>query len=399
MEYIARQPIFDVHRHVSAYELLFRDSEENRYTAQNQDLASKMTMATAMLVGIDQLSSGRQIYLNSTRELILGGYPTLFPPASTVVEILENVEPDDDLVLACRHLKDAGYRIALDDFEDRPNYAPLIELADIIKVDFRLTPPAGRIALVKRYSKNGRQMLAEKVETDEEFTSGTQMGYVLFQGYFFCRPKILSTHKPQGLNPQHVRLLRILGSPELDFKAIEELIKSDPALCYRLLRYLNSAAFGFRGTIRSILQSVTLLGEVELRKWLLLVFTVMAGDSSKRELVSAALIRARFAELINTRGRNAGSMSFILGLLSLMDGILDLPLSAIAEQLALPEEVRSALLGQPGELRNCLDMILAYEAADWGTCDALSCQCGVHVASLAEKYLAAVKWTQALASE
>jgi c-di-GMP-related signal transduction protein len=185
MEFIARQPMFDVNRRLVAYELLFRNSEENRCAEADLDIASREMMATAMLVGFDVLSDGHTIYLNCTEDLLCGGYPTLFPSKQTVVEVLETVEVNAAVVSACKGLKEAGYGIALDDFEDHPDQKPLIELADVIKVDLRLTSSEERARFMQKYGGNGRRLLAEKVESDEEFASAAEQGYSLFQGYFY----------------------------------------------------------------------------------------------------------------------------------------------------------------------------------------------------------------------
>jgi c-di-GMP-related signal transduction protein len=395
MEFIARQPIFDVHRNVVAYELLSRSSEENHCMETDLDLASRKTMATAMLMGLDSLAGGNTIYLNCTEDLLLGEYPTLFPAQQTVVEVLETVQPSDDVVSACKDLKSAGYGIALDDFEGGAGQEPLIGLADIIKVDFRLTSSVEQAAIVRRYGGNGRVLLAEKVESDEEFNRAREQGYELFQGYFFCKPNILATRSVKSLNPQHARILGMLGQSTLDFHEVEELIKSDPALCFRLLRYLNSASFCFQREIRSILQATMLLGENELRKWLFLVSAIVAGRGHS-ELVNLALIRARFAELLGAQVGIAGSELFFLGLLSLMDAILDLPLSSIMNDLAISPEVRETLLGKPGRLRDCLELVVAYERGEWEICDRIGAACHIPKPHLAEHYLCAVQWSNAL---
>ena len=395
MEFIARQPIFDLDHKVVAYELLHRSSEENRCAETNLEIASRQMMGTAMLVGFDALSSGHTVFINCTEEMLRGGYPTLFPAEQTVVEVLETVEATPAVVRACRELKKAGYTIALDDFEDRPGLADLIALADIIKVDFRLTSAEERAQLVRRYGKNGRMLLAEKVESNEEFASAVGQGYKLFQGYFFCKPRMLATRSVRSLNPLHVRVMRLLSRETLDFREVEMFIKSDPALCFRLLRYLNSAAFSFQRELRSILEAVSMLGEKELRKWLLLVSAIMAGNRNP-ELVKTALVRARFAELLGPRMHEAGSMAFLLGLLSLMPAILDLPLAQVAEQLAIPTDVRNALLGHPGPSRTCLDLVVAYESGQWDVCETLMNSCQIPVDLLVKNYCESVKWAEGL---
>lgn len=395
MEFIARQPIFDVRREVVAYELLFRNSQENSCSETDLDLASRKMMATALLMGLDVLSGGRTVYINCTEVLLLGGYPALFPAQQTVVEVLETVKPTMEVVSACKELKSAGYKIALDDFEDRPDQAPLVEVADIIKVDFRLTPAGGRSSLMQRYGKKERVMLAEKVESHEEFSTARDQGYKLFQGYFFCKPNILSTRAVSSLKPQHARILRMLSREVINFLEMEELIKADPALCFRLLRYLNSPTFHLEGRVRSILEALTLLGEGELRKWLFLVSAIVAGRQNP-ELVRLALVRARFAELLGPQIGISSSVLFFLGLLSLMDAILEVPLSSVTEELAIPAEARSALLGKPGRLRDCLDLVLAYERGEWESCKDLASTWGLPLPTVSENYFAAVKWADSL---
>jgi EAL and modified HD-GYP domain-containing signal transduction protein len=398
MEFIARQPIFDLQHNLVAYELLHRSSEENRCAQPNLEIASRQMMGTAMLLGFDTLSSGHTVFINCTEEMLRGGYVTLFPAEQTVVEVLETVEPSPHVVRACRDLKKAGYTIALDDFDDRHGQAQLIDVADIVKVDFRLTSAEERGQMVRRYATNGRIMLAEKVESNEEFSSAAEQGYQLFQGYFFCKPKMLSTKSVRSVNPLQLRVMRLLSRDTLDFQEVEMLIKSDPALCFRLLRYLNSAAYCFRREVRSVLEAVTMLGEKELRKWLLLVSAIMAGNRNP-ELVKTAVMRARFAETLGPKLGVSGPVAFLLGLLSLMHVILDLLPSEVAEQLAIPEEIRDALLGNPGPLQTCLEVVLDYETGNWDKCDTLLRECNVQMDALVTSYRDAVKWAELLMSK
>jgi EAL and modified HD-GYP domain-containing signal transduction protein len=398
MLYIARQPIFDRNRKTQAYELLFRATEENRYTATDAELASKATMDTAVLVGLDVLSDGHDVFLNCTHDLIVDGYPSLFPPNMSVIEVLETAEPTPQLIAACEHLKSAGYRVALDDFVDHPRFAPLVELADIIKVDFRQSRPEDRKRLVRRYGK-GRKMLAEKVETDAEFAEAAKSGFELFQGYFFCKPIMLATKGLPVLSDKCVRIFGILAKQELDLVEIEQIIKSEPALCYRLLRYLNSPAFYLQTEVHSILYALRLLGEQELRKWLLLVCTVSAGGARKEELVNSALIRARFAELIAPYASLPGPSLFIVSLLSLMDAILDIPLDKVLSQIAIPDEIRAAVTGEPNDLHRCHALVVAYESGDWTTCESLRRELRIHEANLRRAYLEAVQWARRLSAD
>lgn len=393
MLYIARQPILNLDQSIEAYELLFRPSAENCFGRSDPDKASKQTMDTALLVGLDTLSDGKEIYLNCTSELILGGYASLIPPGVAVIEVLETVEPTPQLVEACRELKHKGYRIALDDFVDSPRFSQLAELADVIKVDFRVTPAKERDALVHKYA-DARVMLAEKVETQEEFESGRQSGFKLFQGYFFCKPKMISTRNLPWSGESGLGVLRALSKPELDFVELEQIVKAEPGLCYRLLRYLNSPAFYLPSEVRSILHALTLLGNDKTRRWLLLVVAVMNAGKRNPALTHAALVRAHFAELIAPHVRTDDCEMFMLSLFSLLDAMLEIPLDELLRQLPVPRSVAKALQGEPSRLRKCFEMVLAYEAGNWELCEGLRLQLGASDADLRQCYVEAVRWAR-----
>jgi EAL and modified HD-GYP domain-containing signal transduction protein len=396
MQYVARQAILDADRSLIAYELLFRDSTENRCPPGDPDIASRKTIDTAVLMGLETLSDGHRIFLNCTENLLLDGLPTLFPPEVTVVEVLESVRPTRQLVDACHKLKEGGYRIALDDFIEQPGYEPLIELADVIKIDVRLTPVEHWPALAAKYLR-GRQLLAEKVEREEEFACAKAIGFSLFQGYLFSRPSILSTSSIDGLDANHVRILRTLASPQLNLLEVESIIKSDPALCYRLLRFLNSPAFYLQDEIRSVLHALELLGEVEIRKWMLLVCALGAGAAaSKKPLLEMALIRARFAESLAPKMGLSSSELFLLGILSLMHAILDLSVESLVELVAVSRDIRAALLGTSNTLRNGFDLVLAYEAADWNSCEEIRNKWQIPARFISDSYLEAIHWARQL---
>ncbi len=189
MKYLARQPILNRARELFAYELLFRNGLQNSCDGVDFEVASTSVLDTSFLIGFEKITAGHRMFINCPRDFLLRDYVSLFPPASVVVEILETIKPDKEVIEACKRLKQAGYTIALDDFVDSPDWAPLVALADILKVDFRLTDRKEQSAIVSRYAGRKIRMLAEKVETQEEFAAAMQMGYSLFQGYFSAAPK------------------------------------------------------------------------------------------------------------------------------------------------------------------------------------------------------------------
>ena len=258
-QFVARQPILTADEKVFGYELLFRDGVEDFFRHTDADVASRSTLNTAMLLGLDVLCDGRRAFVNCTRDILLKDYITLLPSEKAVVEILETVPADDLVVAACHRLKEAGYTLALDDFGVNDPRESLTDFADIIKVDIRDTSPADAAAMVKRYGPWRCRMLAEKVETREEFIAAKKAGFLYFQGYFFRRPETLTAHEIPANRINYLRMLTEVSKPELNVREIENVVKSEASLCYRLLRYLNSAAFGFATEIHSVRHALSIL--------------------------------------------------------------------------------------------------------------------------------------------
>ena len=365
LRFVARQPIIDRKEIVFGYELLFRNGLENAFNASDPDAASRATVDSSLLMGLDVLCDGKRAFVNCTKDTLIKGLITLLPSHSTVVEILESVPPDRDVIAACQRLKEAGYLIALDDYVAGDPREPLAEMADIIKVDLKLTTSEQRAALIKRYGPWRCRMLAEKVETQEEFVIARDQGFVYFQGYFFRRPEMLATHDIPSNRLNYLRMLQEVSRPDLDVAAIEKMIKSEASICYRLLRYLNSAVFGFKSEIHSVRHALSILGEREVRRWVRLVAAVGAGQDKSSDLLLSALVRARFGELLAPKIPHGQSDLFLLGLLSLIDAMLEVPIEEVLERLPLDHETKAVLQGQPSLLRPIYQLILAHESGEW----------------------------------
>lgn len=393
--FVARQAILTKDEQVFGYELLFRDGVENYFNPEtNQDAASRSTLDSSMLMGLDSLCGGRRAFVNCTREVLLKDYVTLLPPPQTVVEILEVVEPDALVIAACERLKEAGYTIALDDFAVNDPREPLTELADIIKVDLRRTNPQECAAMIKRYGPWRRRMLAEKVETREEFVAARNAGFVYFQGYFFRKPEILTAHEIPANRLNYVRMLQAVSKDELDSREIENVIKTEASLCYRLLRYLNSSVFSFAAEIHSIRHGLSLLGEREIRRWVRLVATLGAAQGKSSELILLALSRARFCEMLAERVPHGDSDLFLMGLLSLIDVMLEAPMASILDKIAIEQETKSVLLGKPSRLRPIYQLMLAQESGEWEMTSELSRQLSLSDGEVSELYWQAMQWAR-----
>jgi EAL and modified HD-GYP domain-containing signal transduction protein len=398
MKYLARQPILNRARELFAYELLFRNGIQNSCDGLDLELASTSVMDTSFLIGFEKITAGHSMFINCPRDFLLRDYVSLFPPKLVVVEILETVKPDQEVIDACLRLKRAGYSIALDDFVDSPAWAPLVALADIIKVDFRLTDRLEQRALVSRFASKKIRMLAEKVETQEEYAAGMQMGYSLFQGYFFCRPEMMQHRDLPSSKLAYLELLRAATAPEFDVQELALKIKHEASLTFRLLRYLNSAAFGLRSEIRSVAHALSLLGERELRKWIAVVSVGVLADGKPDELMTVPLVRGRFCELLAPLAGMPGHANdlFLMGLLSVMDAILDQPLDTVLADLPVRREIKDALQAQKGLYWQLLEIATAHERADWGKVSVLVSETGMKEDQVSALYISAVDWSTAL---
>lgn len=393
--YLARQPIFDRQGSVLGYELLFRSGLDNFFKPQDASIPSEILIDRFLLFGLETLTGARRAFINFTRDDLVRGYPSLFPSDRIVVEILEGTSPDAEVVSACRTLKQNGYLIALDDYSLAKQGESLLPFADIVKVDFLATPQSEKETLVRRLALNGIKLLAEKVETHESVATARDLGFNLFQGYFYCRPQILSALELRGFKPHYLRMLQAVNRPEMNLRDIEEILKREPSLLYKLLRYLNSAYFGLRSEITSIRHALALLGEDKLRKWASVAALVQLAQDKPAELIVTSLVRARFCESLADplclKPRETDL--FLLGLLSVMDAVLGREMSDVIREVSLAEEVKMALLNQECRFRHILDLVLAFEMGAWRDVEAGACRLRLDESVISSAYLQSVEWT------
>ena len=390
--FVARQPILDRSQNVFGYELLFRNGVEDYFNA-DPELAARSTLDSSLLYGINTLCDNRLAFVNCTREILFKDLITLLPPTQTVAEILETVEPEARVIAACKRLKSFGYLIALDDFAPNDPRAALCEFADIIKVDVRATRPEERAGLMHRFKSTKCKMLAEKLETPHEFQQARDMGFAYFQGYFFCRPEIVMGREVPASRLHYLRLLEMVSRREIDLREIEKLLKQEASICYRLLRYLNSPLFGFALEIKTIRHAMAVLGEREMRRWIRLIVTVGAAEQKCSELVLMGLARARFCELLS-RHMQSDSDLFLMGLLSIMDAILEVRMDVLLDQLPVDHDTKAALLGQKSSLRPLYQLMLAQESGEWSQSSELAKQLKVRDEKVALTWFQALEWAQ-----
>ncbi len=396
--FIGRQPILDARQRVFGYELLFRPGAVGQFNPGECDgdgASLRVIGNTLSVFGLDALTGGKLAFVNFTHELLLGDHAFLLPPRRAVIEVLETVRADDALLDACRRLRRAGYLLALDDYVGDPASEPLLELVDIIKVDFRGTTPEQRRLLAGRLARWGPKLLAEKVETWEEQREAAALGYRYFQGYYFCRPETLCRPAPEPSRLSYLRLLQELSRPEIDYGRVEQVIKQEAALVVKLLSYMNSALFGWRAAVTSIRHAALLLGAKNLRRWANVIALLGLCEGRPPELFVTAVVRARFCELL---GREAllGSSPFDLfltGLLSVLDAMLDRPLEEALAQFTLAETVREAIQNGASPAGRACALARACEGGDWERISEAACSLNLSGVVASDLYRRAVEWS------
>ncbi|CAM2063723.1 HDOD domain-containing protein [Sulfidibacter corallicola] len=396
--FIARQPIFNRNRHVFGYELLFRDGLANYFRHHDlNEAASRVIADSTFLFGIDKVAGGRKAFVNITREMLVRDHAALLPKHNTVLEILETVEPDAEVVAACRRLKKQGYTLALDDFVWREEYTTLMDLVDIVKIDWLSTTDAEKAEMIPRLQGMDKILLAEKLETEADFDNAFSAGFHFFQGYFFCRPTILSRRNLAGNRLIYLQMLKEIHRPELNYHELERLIGRDLTLSYKLLRYINSAFFSLRNEIHSIRHALVLLGEEEIKKWATLLSLSTMAEERTTELMTSATVRARMSELLAERcgEKKRKPEFFLMGLFTVIDVLLDRPLMEILLEIPLVKDLKKALLHRgKGFHRDVLETVLAYERGDWAAVAQWSPSLDLPEPEIAGAYVEAVEWAR-----
>jgi EAL and modified HD-GYP domain-containing signal transduction protein len=384
--FIARQPIFDLRLEVVGYELLFRGPNQNTAIVSDNDEATSTVVINAFTeMGLDTVVGDRRAWINVSRDFLLGGLARILPRSQVVLELLEDQLIDDALLDAMEDHRARGYTIALDDFAGSEAIAPALEHADIVKLDVLARDRAAVQEDVARLAGRGIALLAEKVETREEHEYCLELGFELFQGYFFCKPERMEARSVAPNRLSILQLVAALQDPKIEIAQLETLVSRDVALSYRLLRYINSAFFGLRREVDSIGRALMLLGIDNVKRWATL--SIFASvDEKPRELIETALVRARFCELAGEGNRD---QLFTLGLFSVVDALMDAPMEDVIGSMPFPEEMAAALVSHAGPKGELLETALRYERGDFVP----------PADELGDAYLEAIEWATSAADE
>ncbi|MGC8550632.1 MAG: EAL and HDOD domain-containing protein [Acidobacteriaceae bacterium] len=395
LRYVARQPILDRRGRTNGYELLFRNGLAPEFSGDGER-ATRTMLDNLLVFDLQRLTGGEPAFINCTAETLTNGLAEMSAPETTVLELLETIELTPELVKLCRALKAQGYRLALDDFEWHRGVEPLVEMADFIKVDFVQSGQAERERIVNRLRGCGARLIAEKVETQSDFEQAKREGFELFQGYFFCRPELMTNRLlPANLLVQ-MQLMQALQCEDMDFPEIARLVKCDPAITYRLLRMVNSAGFGVRREIRSVEMALIAVGERKFRKLAMVAIAVGLCPSYAIEALRMALVRARFCELSATGAGYNSTEQYLIGLFSLLPAMMQVRMEDALGNICLRKEIRCALVGDCGEEAWLLGWMKSHERGDWDVCDRIAVQRALNRETLLMNLREAVQWADGM---
>lgn len=395
--HVARQAIYDRNNNVVAYELLFRPLPDSTASNRNDDLASWQVLSASFLdIGLDSLLHGKRGLVNVPRSMLLDDRLRTLPPDAIALEILEDVEPDDEVLAACRELRRLGYTLVLDDYVGQPMSEPLLDYVDWVKVDLRTLEPGASARLARDLRRRKLRLLIEKVETQEERDAALAAGYDYFQGYFLHRPRVVVGRSLSPRNNAKLKLLALLGAKDFSLEKAGAAIAPDVSLCYRLIQYSNSARFGAPREITSLHQCLMRLGENETKRWISLILLPTLAVGRSPELVDNALTRARMGELLADQMGIAAqrSKAFMAGMFSLMDAVLGAPMKDVVQQLGLADELADALLGRgQSDLGTLVQLVECYERTSPEAILPLCRKLRLSLESVAAAYVQALQWT------
>ncbi len=393
--FVARQAIFNRRQKVVAYELLFRDSPKNFFPdiAEGQATA-RLIMENQLNLGTRHITSGKKALINIGPESLELDLCAFLPCQDVVIELLESIEPTDTNYELCRELFHSNFNLALDDFVYKPQWDRFLKLVKLIKFDITITPLDDIHPIIKKLKDHKQiKLLAEKIETQQEYEVAAGMGFDYFQGYFFAKPTMMKHNDIDYNYGLVVAIYAEIMKPNPDLTAIAQLFELDAALAYKLLRLINSGVFPIQSKIASLKQALVYLGQERLKKFVSLIVTAHTAGKKPAELMQVCVVRARFCELIAKKvAKHQSGEAFLTGLFSLLDAILDQPMSLLVEKLPFQDDIKAALLEEKNTLYYILKVVKAYETGSWWALEQAVIFLNIQSDILPELYQKSVDW-------
>lgn len=397
--YVARQAIYDSEKRVFAYELLFRDGIDNCFPDICPDEAtSNMLAASHLSVGVEAITLNKLAFINFHQDTILYRFPSTLDPMNVVIEIVETVKVTDELIKACAHISNLGYRIALDDYDFSEQWDAIMPLVSFIKLEVELINLDDPIVLKKleEFKQRKVTLLAEKVETHEEFERLKAAGFQYFQGYFLSRPEVIK-HKNIDVSTTSVaELVGISIAPDFDVQKVQKVFEKDVGLAFKLMRFINNPMFNKRLKIENLNHAIKYLGHVELKKFIALLALANLKGNKPIDILVSSLARAHFCKLLATAmgQKEDPPKSFILGLFSKIDALLDMSMADVLKSLPFSQQIVDVLclVEDEGMLAVQYNLCLALERADWDAVDTLAIDTGMTVDDIFAMHYEALEW-------
>jgi EAL and modified HD-GYP domain-containing signal transduction protein len=391
---VARQPILDLHSRVHGYELLFWNGRKPLDRADG-DLATRTMLDNTVIFGLEELSHGLPAFVNCTADSLTEEWVQVLPPRMTVLELPAAAEPTPKLLAACRKLKAVGFRLALSDFNGSVESRSLTDLADYVKVDFIKADAIERRNVLLWLKDSQTCAVAQNVETQEQYGEACKEGFELFQGYYFCRPEPLKSHKIPGNRLVHLEILEDLQNDPVDLQRLSQLVSCDASLAYRLLRLVNSPVCAVRQEVTSIQSALVLVGEATFRRMAILAIASDFNADQPAEILRMAFERGRFCELAAPLCGLVPSEQYLIGMVSLFPAMLRILMEDLVRLLPLREKARDALLGRETLESVLLHWIVCQEYGDWEACDAIIRAHGLRADQIMQCHCEAIEWADA----
>lgn len=397
--FVARQPIFQADETIWGYELLFRSGLHNEAGVTDDDAATSSVIADGLTMALEGMPENTRCLINFPEKMLLEDAGFALPQETCVIEILETVRPTKETLAAVRKLHDAGYTIAVDDYFGQPELIPFVELADIIKIDIlELESNPGRVdRTLRSLPQHNAMLLAEKVEDNDTFNSLKELGFSLFQGFFFSKPVIIPGRKLSSNQITKLQLLGELSSGDFEPERLAQILRADPSLSYRLFRYINSVGFGLMNKVTSLKRAIDMMGMIKAKQWLRTVIIADLNTTPRtNELSFMAVQRAKFMETIcsvKTAGGCYPDIMFICGLFSLLDAMLGIEMQEVLDSLPLDAIITEGLLGE-GEIRDYLRLANLYERGLWYETGKLIRKYNLDISEVDRAYKESWNWAQ-----
>jgi EAL and modified HD-GYP domain-containing signal transduction protein len=366
--FIARQPILDREKDVFAYELLFRDGKSNCYPDVVRDEATtKHISKNYLTLGLDDISCSKKSFINFQSQTLMGGLPSSLDPENVVIELVDGAYDHDSLLNICKHVKNMGYKLALEDYRLDPKWNEFLSYVDMVKVNTTQSNYDTISQNVHRFLDADVQLIAEKVDTQQDFSIYRDMGFDYFQGYFFARPESVTNRDLPTSKLTLVELMGASSSASFNIDNVNQVIEHDVGLSYMLLRFINNPTINKRYKITSLRHALNYMGEVEIKKFIALLALANLSDNKPIELLHLSLVRAKFCDLVAAQKKIGDNppTGFLVGLFSLLDALLDQDMKSLINQLPLVDEVKVALCGGQSELSIYLTLARAFESGSW----------------------------------